>query len=547
MNNFLNGLVLKSETGYGQNLYLSDFEEGFYILFRTRSFVAIDEVLNFKNWKYRTGEIMKGRDFTYEPVYYIFEKKYKPDFNRIFSLLDDNKKTIQISKFTMNKSSISSDSLLLSGNGFTDFARLYEEFAQIPGVEILKVETDNGSRGPLFPGATQLKIVSIYSTKKLLSSAKAKSYDDGSVISRTEFERFGAEQNGRGNMEEFGKRIRVRDHSRGVTVLKAVEKYADPKVLDRRVNKYGTDMCGSSAKGILNDGTKECGLCHCSGHSRNNDACPSCGAINSHTCMTCPILNSQYKACIREGKPELCSCSIRWVCENCKSTTPYSFMLQVSDQKVKILGLGRDQNIVKEVMANKGKIITAKNLFYFFFDTRQSGIEGLFPNKFITDEIRSDLKALFDRDGRSEISFANFYTWDPKNNRDAAEILLDAVNITAPSATSGKPVGATRKIEGNQLPNMFNRNQSPIKQNETNRSKSPVKQEHTQIMSSTNRSKSPVNQNETNRSKSPVNQNKSQVTVQPNIIYEVPAKIPTFKEWLEQEAQKKKQNNTRKK
>lgn len=414
MNNYLNNTILEFDSSRGHKMFLCNHSDGEYALLFSKKFTPILEVLNFVRLDEKIIQVRNPLPDMNNAAY-IFSKKFKPDIEQIFNIFNTvTKKSHASYYFDFSKKTPVSNFRAVPLSSFDNITEVYDYFRGMENSEVIYVEIDDreisSPRTIDLAKGNKILLDITYPFSQILKLREAREYVREPLIELNPVQRLVRESDGVGNRERIG--IRVKDSQ--TRRLRSVEKYANPEILDRRVNKCKSDLCGSSLKGILDDGTAKCGLCGCDGHSRNNCACPSCGIVNTHTCSDCPILDAQYQSLIRAGKKELCNCTPAGVCAACKESEECSFLIIREKNDIKIQSVGPSVSIGRKLMvltSVPGRTAFAlRNLFDFFFNTKKYDIEGLFPTKFFTNDVRKDLKFLFNRDANTEVNMGSVMT-----------------------------------------------------------------------------------------------------------------------------------------
>lgn len=374
-------------------IFLYEYDKFNYILFTTPEFPFMNDILKTRQWNYEVDrdEIVP---WVLDQTGYKFSKKYKDDLDQVFASINLNAARTRQTHIIRNFRGVYTCSTQgINLDNAADVDEIYQRVIGVPNTEVVSLTVDGVFIPPsrdnhVDVNAREIIVETIYPVSKVLKVVKEKREIAATINERTADERLYEDARSRG----YGSK---RDLTEGKAKAKTPERYVNENILDRRVNQCGTGLCGSNSRGILDDGTKKCGLCGCNGHSRNFCACPSCGLLNSHVCSDCPILDAQYKVLQREGKPELCDCSTAGVCRACKTFDQNFFLVEIG-KTIEISAPMKAEDI--EMFVNShNNILPFNNLFGFFFNREKYGTEKIFTNSFFTHEIRNKLKKIFER------------------------------------------------------------------------------------------------------------------------------------------------------
>lgn len=381
-------------------IFLYEYDRFNFILFMTPEFPYLADILKTRNWEYNA---MNDDDAPkeFDKRGYIFSRKYKEDFDEIFKAINDNvAKTKRRHVIKNLRGFLECSTTGINISNAKNITDVFGKISSMMNVDVVSITVD-GLDVPVTTKefnekTSEIVVETVFSIAKILP-VKREKVATGVIEtdSRTRFIK---------NMISKSKgafRILNDDGKGRIVRAQTPEKYASEKVLDRRENSCKTDLCGSSSTGVLDDGTKKCGLCGCNGHPRNKCACPSCGIVNVHICSECPILNAQYKALQRVGMHKLCSCSPAAVCAACKTFEDNFFLVEMFGEEVQISYPMSKEDVEKNPLVGT-RILVFKNLFQFFFNRRKYGLEKIFTETLFSTDIRNRLKKIFGRNGNEE-------------------------------------------------------------------------------------------------------------------------------------------------
>lgn len=180
--------------------------------------------------------------------------------------------------------------------------------------------------------------------------------------------------------------------------LMPVEVYAKNQITEECSFGASSQLCGMRSPGFKSI-DQTCGLCHCKGHNRSVCVCPFCKLINSHSPVTCPLIDARFFVC-----PDYqikCTCSVGGICPQCirgRGIDDVYFLVNVKTNgqiDISILAKGPIELIdeLKRKIPDDRETIIVQNLYYLLtHEIVRRGTEML--DGAMTKRLRDQLETL---------------------------------------------------------------------------------------------------------------------------------------------------------